>query len=199
VKTNEQFLIEVNQLRGSEYTFLEPYQGATTKIKVRHNVCGHEYYVKPNLFLSKKIGCPKCHKVYRKTHDEFVAEVDNKFGDEFTIIGEFKGMTKRILTRHKCGYEWEPFANNLLRGNGCPKCKGKKLATVFKTDFDDVRKYISSFGFELLSQKYDNAHEKLIIMCPKGHIYESTLIILRQDTDAQYVDCLKVRRKSKHF
>ena len=46
-KTNEQFVAEVYDLVGGEYTFLEPYTKAINKIKVRHNICGLEYEAVP--------------------------------------------------------------------------------------------------------------------------------------------------------
>jgi hypothetical protein len=60
-KSNEQFLEEVRGFVGDEYTFLEKYINAKTKLKVRHNKCGNVYEVRPNDFL-KEHGqrCPAC-------------------------------------------------------------------------------------------------------------------------------------------
>lgn len=58
-KTDKRFKQEVYDLVGNEYTFLEYYRGALTKIKVKHIKCGNIYKVKPAMFL---IGnrCPYC-------------------------------------------------------------------------------------------------------------------------------------------
>ena len=58
-KTNDQFKKEVFDLVGDEYTFLECYQGASTKIKVKHNKCGHTYEVTPTHFLTGE-RCSHC-------------------------------------------------------------------------------------------------------------------------------------------
>lgn len=58
-KTNIEFQQEVHDLVGNEYTFLEPYQGANTKIKVKHNICGQTYEVQPRAFLNGN-RCPYC-------------------------------------------------------------------------------------------------------------------------------------------
>ena len=54
-KTNEEFLKEVREQRGKEYTVLEPYINSKTKILFRHNSpeCNYnEFMMKPNSFLS---------------------------------------------------------------------------------------------------------------------------------------------------
>lgn len=43
-----------------------------------------------------------------------------------------------------------------------------------RLDFNEVKEYIESFGYKLLSTEYINAHVKLIIQCDKGHIYKAT-------------------------
>lgn len=43
---------------------------------------------------------------------------------------------------------------------------GKKLT------YEYVKEYIESFGYELLSEEYVNIGTKLLLKCPKGHLYE---------------------------
>lgn len=62
VLTNDEFLNRISNLTGKEYTFLEPYINLNTKIMVRHNICGHEYPVRPNNFLFGNRRCPKCNE-----------------------------------------------------------------------------------------------------------------------------------------
>lgn len=58
-KTNEQFKKEVLDLVGNEYTFLDYYDNAYTKIRVKHNKCGYIYEVTPSNFL-RGSHCPYC-------------------------------------------------------------------------------------------------------------------------------------------
>lgn len=60
-KTDEQFKDEVYDLVGDEYIFLEKYKRNDIEIKVKHNECGHNYKIKPTLFLNGST-CPKCSK-----------------------------------------------------------------------------------------------------------------------------------------
>lgn len=52
-KINEEFIDEVKELVGDEYTFLDQYQTAQIKLCVRHNKCGYEYMVSPHKFFLK--------------------------------------------------------------------------------------------------------------------------------------------------
>ena len=43
-----------------------------------------------------------------------------------------------------------------------------------KWNYEDVKKYIESFGYKLISKEYINNKTKILIQCDKGHIYETT-------------------------
>lgn len=58
-KTNEEFQQEIKDMVGDEYTFLDTYVNTSTKIKVKHNICGNTYKVTPNHFL-RGSRCPYC-------------------------------------------------------------------------------------------------------------------------------------------
>ncbi len=58
-KTDTQFKKEVFDLVGSDYTVLGSYVNTNTKIKVKHNKCGHVYKIAPYHFLEGH-RCPYC-------------------------------------------------------------------------------------------------------------------------------------------
>jgi rubrerythrin len=61
----------------------------------------------------------------KKTHEEFVREVEEKYPNKFTILEKYKGNKIKILVKcNKCGYEWKITPNKLLQDRGCPKCAG---------------------------------------------------------------------------
>ena len=55
---NDYFVKCVYELVGDEYIFLEEYKYSTIPLKVRHNKCGHIYYVAPYKFVSRGSRCP---------------------------------------------------------------------------------------------------------------------------------------------
>lgn len=121
--THEQFEMIIKKMYGDDYTILSKYINGTTKVLVRHNVCGHKYDVKPNNLKSEK-QCPKCRRGIQRTTQMYIDEVFELVGDEYTILGEFTTIHEGVLTRHnKCGHEWNPAPSNFLHGRKrCPKC-----------------------------------------------------------------------------
>ena len=58
-KTNEQFILEINEAGKSEYILLSEYVNDAKHVKLKHIKCGYEYSVTPSHFLQGK-RCPKC-------------------------------------------------------------------------------------------------------------------------------------------
>lgn len=61
-KTQEQFEDEIFEIFGDEYKVLGEYKNFITKVLVRHNSCGNEWYARPSDMLFHKSGCPACNK-----------------------------------------------------------------------------------------------------------------------------------------
>ena len=79
-KTNKEFQQEVFDLVGNEYTFLDTYVNKRTKIRVKHNKCGHVYAVLPTNFL-RGSRCPSCFGTPKKTDAQFIHEVKSLVGN----------------------------------------------------------------------------------------------------------------------
>ena len=58
--TQEEFENSVYDKHESEYTVLGKYVNNATKVQMKHNICGHVWYVRPRDFIYKDSGCPKC-------------------------------------------------------------------------------------------------------------------------------------------
>ncbi|QDF14318.1 hypoxanthine oxidase [Staphylococcus phage PMBT8] len=59
----------------------------------------------------------------RKTHNQFIIEVKEKFKDEYTVLGEYKKASEKILVKHnKCNKEYYVRASAFLSGARCPHC-----------------------------------------------------------------------------
>ena len=175
-KTHEEFIEQLNKVHGEgTYTPLEKYINSSKKMKMRHNSCGYEWNVIPNSLL-RGIGCPKCGikrriKSRRKTTEEFVKEVKEKYGDEYTVLGEYKGNKRKLLIRHNCGkcnnYEWEITPNSLLRGRGCPACNNKEIILGFNTIWDTDRWMVDLGISEEDAKRYSRcSNKKITVKCP---------------------------------
>lgn len=125
-KTNEEFLLEISDLVGDEYTVLEEYKNSTQKILFQHNTCGHSFYMKPNHFLRGQ-RCTHCNKTKRKTIDGFKNDVFEVVGDEYEVLSTeyINNKTKIDIKHNVCGHILHITPNGFLRGNRCIYCSGK--------------------------------------------------------------------------
>ncbi|MDC4245549.1 hypothetical protein [Clostridium perfringens] len=175
-KTHEEFVRDLNKIHGEGvYIPLENYINSSKKIKVRHSSCGYEWRVIPNSLL-RGIGCPKCGERKRiknktKDHKEFIKEIKEKYGDEYEILGEYKGNKRKLLVKHNCiscnNYKWEIIPNSLLRGRGCPVCANKKVILGVNTIWDTDRWMINLGISEENAKRYSRcSNKKITVKCP---------------------------------
>lgn len=59
-KSHEEFVKDVVMQVNQEYTVIGEYINNKTKLRLRHEECQHDWYVKPNSFLSGGSRCPAC-------------------------------------------------------------------------------------------------------------------------------------------
>lgn len=168
-KTNSQFKKEVFDLVGNEYIFLDCYATAKTKLRVKHNKCGHIYRVDPNSFLQGR-RCPFCHINSKKTDVKFRKEVYNLVGDEYTFLDPYVNANTKIRVKHnKCGNIYEVQPSNFLHGGRCPYCAGyiKKTDTKFREEVYNL------VGDEYtFLDKYVNSNTKLRVKHNRcGNVY----------------------------
>ena len=99
------------------------------KVKCKCKKCGYEWVgMLNNLLRGSK--CRKCLGLLRKTTEQFVNEVKqvNKLVD---VVGEYINDNTPIMCKCKeCGNIWEARPRNILKGCGCPKCKGKRISNA---------------------------------------------------------------------
>lgn len=95
----------------------------------------------------------------KKTHGQFVSEVFEQVGEEYAVIGEYMGASRKILLKHygSCGgYEFEVPSHTFLLGHGrCPVCTPKskrithkdflwKLENLFPGEYEVIGEYRGS-------------------------------------------------------
>ena len=113
----------------------------------------------------------------KKTHKEFVNEIKEKYGDEYIVLGEYKGANTKLMIKHNnCGHEWNVVPDSLLRGHGCPKCgrvksnqKKRKMHEIFvKEIYDKCGDKYTVLG------KYINTKTKVLVKhnCKECNFHE---------------------------
>lgn len=73
-----------------------------------------------------------------------------------------------IIIKCKDGHISKMKWDNFQQNKGCKYC-----ANNVKFTLDEIKEYIEKFEYKLLSTKYKNENDKLLIQCPKGHIYKT--------------------------
>ena len=158
---------------GGEYTYVDGYINAHSKMHVRHEKCGNVFHVSSHMFFgSKQSRCPLCANAKRGAHllknnhlQAILDEADD--GDEYEWLEEYKGSNKdKLRIRHKrCGNEFMIRPNDFQQGYRCKSCnksqyelivdrelRARKISFLREFTFDDCRgkKLPLPFDFAIL-------------------------------------------------
>jgi len=130
-KSDKQFKEEVSLWGEGEYETLDPYVHNAKNIRFLHKTCGNVFLMAPNSFKQGQ-RCPKCSAKrvqdgQRKTQAQFEKDVFNLVGDEYKVLGKYKGTKRKIEFIHnKCGLKFEKVPVKFLTsGERCPKCSNR--------------------------------------------------------------------------
>jgi len=159
-KTHEQFKKEL-QAVNKDIEIIGNYVNASTPIKCKCKIDCYEWSTSPGHLLIGT-GCPKCNKAQRRTQEEFVRDVFSLYGDEYTVLSEFKNMKTDVLMRHnKCGSEYFANPNKVLQGRKCYVCFPipQKTTARFAKELSAVNKNIRVIG------EYYQYHSKIQVEC----------------------------------
>ena len=186
VITSESLQNDIDELFGkNEYKILEEYKGVNSPIKVKHMKCGHIFSKKPRVFYEwsnkDKSLCPKCNGTYRRTHEEFIEDI-NKASPDMEIISDepITNVRQRVQVRCKlCGKESSKLVRKLLEGSSCSFCHSNKRKKYYKSITKSNDKFIQElsekFGDSIVPlETYDRCHKKMKFMCTKcGRIFKA--------------------------
>jgi hypothetical protein len=169
-KTHEEFVNQVYDLVGDEYSILSEYNGAEIKITTIHNICSNIWQMNPNHFLRGR-RCPICSRVSAarkktKTHEEFTNEVYQLVGDEYLVIGTYVNTSTKIEILHNiCGTIFNMSPDAFRQGNRCKKCFRVRLADKqrkTKEEFEDEVFDLVENEYSVIGE-YKGAHSKIEI------------------------------------
>ena len=195
-KTHEEFIKEVKEKFNGEYIVLGEYKNADTKVKVRHNCekCNNYEWdiVASSLLRGNK--CPKCAGNAKKTHEEFISEIKEKYCGEYTVLSKYINWKTKVKVRHNCekckNYEWEITPNNLLRGYGCPICchPPQKIVLGINTIWDTDR-WMCDLGIsEADSKRYSSGSgKKIMVKCPDCR--KEKKIVIKEIYNRKSISC----------
>lgn len=158
------------------YTPDGDFHGGAVSVRFSHEECGYTWMAQPKNILSGK-GCPRCAKKERyETFEQFKNSLkrrDPKSNiDDFELIGEMRGVNKKVLLRHNCGFEFLGMLANLSGSQGCRRCSKKEV-------YSDRDHWMEVFVLRnpkteiVMTGDYHGSYVKAEFQCKKGHSWLS--------------------------
>ena len=121
--TDREVQMSIEFLVGEEYSKIWEYTGVADKMLMRHNVCGHEWWVKFRDFQNGT-RCPKCNPYALMPNEKVDKIIYDLVESEYSRISDYTGSNNKIKMRHNvCGYEYDVFLKNFKKGTRCQQCK----------------------------------------------------------------------------
>ena len=92
------------------------------------------------------------------------------------ISGTYKERSSKISVVCPIGHEYTITVKGLLNSKMCKICRRHQIANEQSLNYNDVKLYIESFGYKLLSKTYSNCYDMLTVQCDKNHVYKTKFI-----------------------
>ena len=194
----------------SDFEIVGDYIDRKTKVRLRHNSCGHEFTDIIDNFLRRRHKCQNCADGNRFTfgnqEDRNVAfnKRLNKLVEGFELVGNYYGIHDKLTLYHKdCKKEFTTTFDSFLDSkNKCPHCqsnkyKYNKYITIkekikcFERDLENKYKILS--GFTTVSDKVTMKHKQ----CGKTFTIVLNNALRYKEKDMVCPRCELERRKNK--
>ena len=170
-KTHEDFVKDVYNLVGDEYTVVGKYTLSKNKVELRHNECGELWEVKANNFINGN-RCKYCREKSKiKTSNKYKKELHDKYNGNIEMVGKYQSHDTKI--KHKCLKHKTVFTSspsNALRKNKkflCPSCVGENSNEYQKKSIEELIKNLKDKHNDriILAGEYVNTHTKTLFKC----------------------------------
>ena len=219
IKNNDDFIAILSTIK-PDIKPLESYVNRKTKIEVMCKTCGHKWRASPNSLLNKSTGngCPNCaHRNITKSHKQYLEEANN-INPNIQVVGEYKNSNTKIKVKclvNDCGYEWNVYPNNILKGHGCPKCAGQVVEDIkydlsgeygigwtantnkpFIFDLEDYDKICNYRWYELKSTTSNYSRVYAKVKSGEEWIYLHTVIAGEKNIDHEDRDTFNNRKSN---
>lgn len=117
--------------------------------------------------------CKKCSdeiKGKKYSHNyEYVKEYIESFGYKM-LSSEYINLHSEIkILCDKHGIYKTTFQLFKMTKYKCPKCSDEHRGEYHKLNYEYIKEYIESFGYEILSNEYINMKTNILVKCPNGH------------------------------
>lgn len=154
-KTQDEFLLDLDKVHGSDIITSDRYINNKTKLLFRCTICNNSWLAIPGDIL-RGHGCPKCgvkkrSKSQTKTPQSFLNELRDVSGGTITTDDRYVSSEHRLVFHCVlCGNRWKATPNNILRGSNCPNCKSSSGEQSVRAilEFNSID-YDSQYNFKI--------------------------------------------------
>lgn len=110
----------------------------------------------------------------KKTHEQFILEVERLFGDKVKVLSRYTTSQNKVLIYYKdCGHTEYKLPSKLLMGHLCIKCRNKRLSKTKTKTQEQIEKELLNLDYKVLGE-YKGVNQKIKVQNLKcGHIYEA--------------------------
>ena len=169
--TKGEFVEKAKKVHGEIYDYSKVnYINSQTKILIKCNKCGKEFWQTPNKHLMGR-GCPSCNRGVKMSLKEFIEKADkvhnNKYDYSKVEFENGRDFITIICPKHG---EFKQQANSHLSGHGCPICaieKNSDKKRLSIEDFIEKAKKVHKDKYIYSKVDYKTAKDKVCIICPK--------------------------------
>lgn len=115
----------------------------------------------------------------KKTHDEFLKEVQAIVGEGYNFLEEYIDARTPIEVEHECGHRYKVAPTNILRGKECPSCSYVKRANTRinknkELVLGEMNKICQSEGYEITGEYKGTKRKIKIKHLECGETFEMT-------------------------
>lgn len=175
-RTHDEFVKEIFQKYGDEYSIISQYNKVKEKIKIKHNICGNIFDMTPDNFLRGR-KCPICNNKSKLayTTESFIEKM-NQINPSIKINGNYVGSAYSIdVECCICGNSWSTTPNILLRGKtSCNICNSRKISyNEFLNRLNKIENIVHIGSYDNMSTKTEFKclkHDVKFIATPKNII-----------------------------
>lgn len=124
--TMEERELQINSIDGLSFIRWDgKYKNAHSRAVVVCEIDGYEWMATPDSLINRGTGCPMCAGLVKTSMEDLNDKISSSGKFELiSVVGRFSGLGSKVKVRcTEDGFEWDVFAQNIIRGNsGCPKC-----------------------------------------------------------------------------
>lgn len=171
--SQEQFISRAKSIHGNKYNYNKvEYKNLATKVCIKCNCCGLEFYQIPNNHLSGS-GCPN--RCYKNTTEQFIEKAKKVHGDKYSYnkVEYIDSKTKVCIICPEHGEFWQTPSQH-LQGRGCKDCAKKKMGPrkITQEEYLFRARQVHGDKYDYSKVVYTGIKNKINIICSKHGKFE---------------------------